>query len=109
MIRWNALVGFLIALAVSAGLLYLSYRLIAWGVERDTYRDLWSAGIWGLFVGIPGLLVLVGAIGSMIVAITGRELPTSPETGTARNVGTRSDFGSGRNAGVEFDGGDWVD
>jgi len=109
MSRRDAFVCSMVALPVSAGLLYLSYRVIASGVEGGTIRDLWSGGIWGLFVGIPGLYFLVGAIFALIVAITGRELPTSPGTGTARNLEPRGNVGSNRSVGAEIDMDDWED
>lgn len=110
--RRDALRSALIALTVSAGLLYLSYRMIAWGVEQGTTRDLWGSGIWGLCVGIPGLEFLVGGIYAMFVGITGRELPPLPETETAENLethGTRGNLGSNRSVSAEIDSDDGDD
>ena len=95
--RRDAFKSALFALLVAAPLLYLSYRLIAWGLQRGTIRDLWATGIYGLAVGLPGLYFLAGAIAATIMGITGHELPTSPETETAGNPG------SNRNVSAEID------
>jgi hypothetical protein len=105
MSRRNSLVFSLAALLVSAGLLYLTYRLIALGVATGDIRDRWSGSVLGLFVGYLGLYALAGAIGSMFIAVTGRELPEPASTGKARHAGTNG-YSS---ADVDIDDGDWDD
>lgn len=107
MSRRGAFVLSLVSLLVAAGLLYLSYSSIAWGVRRDDFRSLWSGGLLGLVVGYWGLYALAGGIGTMIPAITGRELPEPERTGTARHAGNHR-YSDSSSADTEVDD-DWDD
>ena len=95
----------LVALLVSAGLLYVTYRAIFWVLDGDPHYFA-LAGVVGLVAGSWGLQCLAGTIGLMFAAVTGRELPQEP----VPNTGTREHLSSGgTSVGAEFDEGDWGD
>ncbi|MCS7476963.1 hypothetical protein ACFFQW_01680 [Umezawaea endophytica] len=101
MSRSVALVAALVTLTVTAGTYYLCYRLIAWGVAGD-YRDLWTGGIYALFLGYLGLFPLAAAIGATYTAATGRKVPQPRE-----NAGTpRRARANGYAAGIDDGDGD---